>query len=75
MKGRAGLIQHVPVTIVFPNNVKQVIQWSFSKLHPDVDDSGPHRLVDEYNSNYVLVLNVAKATAGVMENPARDLVI
>ena len=47
-KGRAGLIQHVPVTIVFPNNVKQVIQWSFSKLHPDVDDSGPQRLVDWY---------------------------
>ena len=31
--------------------------------HPDVDDTGPHRLVDEYNSNYVLVLKLAKARA------------
>ena len=43
----------------------------FSKLYPDVDDS------DSWTNTIrisVLVLNVAKATAGVMENPARDLV-
>ena len=26
---------------------------TLSKLHPDVDDSGPHRLEDEYNNYYM----------------------
>ena len=47
----------------------------FSKLQSDVADSGHQRLEAWYNSNYNSVLNVAKATAGVMKNPARDLVV
>ena len=26
---------------------------TLSKLHPDVDDSGPHGLEDEYNNYYI----------------------